>query len=157
MSTPSDGSSRRSNRVRPSPCISNVAEAATSMSSLVPPIPSDSGDLATTGALPPLVYPPRPVVLVIDDEPGVRDSLRFILKDDFEVLEAADGASGLEIIRSRRVDVALLDVRMPGEPGPAGLPPVLPPSEAISLLLITPGAPRPTAAAALKTGASRHH
>jgi CheY-like chemotaxis protein len=87
------------------------------MSSSLFPSPSDSGGFAPAGMLPPVTYPPRPVVLVIDDEPGVRDALRFILKDDFEVLEAADGASGLEIIRSRRVDVALLDVRMPGEPG----------------------------------------
>ena len=87
------------------------------------PTSSDSAGLALASAPPPVVtYPLRPVVLVIDDEPGVRDSLRFILKEDFEVLEAADGAAGLDIIRSRRVDVALLDVRMPGESGPVVLP-----------------------------------
>ena len=60
------------------------------------------------------VYPPRPVVLAIDDEPGVRESLRLILAGEFEVLEAADGAAALAILGARRVDVALLDVRMPG-------------------------------------------
>src|SRR6202040_3919311 len=44
------------------------------------------------------VYRPRPVVLAIDDEPGVRESLRLILGDEFEVLEAADGAAALEIL-----------------------------------------------------------
>ena len=90
------------------------------------PTSSDSAGLALASAPSPVVtYPLRPVVLVIDDEPGVRDSLRFILKEDFEVLEAADGAAGLDIIRSRRVDVALLDVRMPGESGPVVLPRIM--------------------------------
>src|SRR5215510_6642337 len=153
MSTPSGGSSRRSNRVRPSLSISSVAEAATSMSSLVSPSQSDSGELAAAGTLPPLVYPPRPVVLVIDDEPGVRDSLRFILKEEFEVLEAADGASGLDIIRTRRVDVALLDVRMPGEPGPAVLPRILALAESIAVILITAVPHVRTAVDAIKAGA----
>ena len=46
------------------------------------PTSSDSAGLALASAPPPVVtYPLRPVVLVIDDEPGVRDSLRFILKE----------------------------------------------------------------------------
>ena len=91
------------------------------------PYPSRSADGGAPGVMgaPPITYPSRPVVLVIDDEAGVRESLRVILKDDFEVLEAADGAAALEIVRSRRIDVALLDVRMPGEPGPAVLPRIL--------------------------------
>ena len=48
------------------------------------------------------VYRPRPVVLAIDDEPGVRESLRLILGDEFEVLEAADGAAALAILGARR-------------------------------------------------------
>ena len=70
-------------------------------------------------------YRPRPVVLAIDDEPGVRESLQLILQEEFEVLEAADGASALALLGERQVDVALLDVRMPGEPGSAVLPKIL--------------------------------
>src|SRR5215467_6361699 len=123
------------------------------MSSSLYPKPSDSDEAGAAGTPPPLTYPPRPVVLVIDDEPGVRDSLRFILKEDFEVLEAADGASGLEIIRARRVDVALLDVRMPGEPGPAVLPRILALSESIAVILITAVPHVRTAVDAIKAGA----
>jgi DNA-binding NtrC family response regulator len=93
------------------------------------------------------------VVLVIDDELGVRESLRVILKDDFEVLDAPDGATGLAIIRSRRVDVALLDVRMPGEPGPAVLPRILALSESIAVILITAVPHVRTAVEAIKGGA----
>src|SRR5215470_14926720 len=132
--------------------MSSAVEAATNMSSS--PFPtSDSVAAALPAAPPPVTYPPRPVVLVIDDEPGVRDSLRFILKEDFEVLGAADGASGLEIIRTRRVDVALLDVRMPGEPGPAVLPRILSLSESIAVILITAVPHVRTAVEAIKAGA----
>jgi two-component system response regulator AtoC len=93
------------------------------------------------------------VVLVIDDEPGVRESLRVILQDDFEVLEAPDGAAGLEVIRSRRIDVALLDVRMPGEPGSAVLPRILALGESIAVILITAVPQVRTAVEAIKAGA----
>jgi two-component system, NtrC family, response regulator AtoC len=109
--------------------------------------PADESETTSTA------YPPRPVVLVIDDELGVRESLRFILKDDFEVLEAPDGAAGLEIVRSRRVDVALLDVRMPGEPGPVVLPRILALSESIAVILMTAVPHVRTAVDAIKAGA----
>src|SRR6266540_2467335 len=134
--------------------MSSAAEGATNMSFSLYPTPSDSAEPALASAPPPVVtYPMRPVVLVIDDEPGVRDSLRVILKEDFEVLEAADGASGLDVIRSRRVDVALLDVRMPGEPGPAVLPRILALSESIAVILITAVPHVRTAVEAIKGGA----
>src|SRR6266545_3689083 len=80
---------------------------------------------------------PPPVALVIDDDLGVRESLHVILEEDFEVLEAVNGAAGLEVLRSRRVAVALLDVRMPGERGPAVLPRILALDENIPVILIT--------------------
>jgi len=119
------------------------------------PYPSKSADGGAPGppGTPPLTYPSRPVVLVIDDEAGVRDSLRIILKEDFEVLEAADGAAALEIVRSRRIDVALLDVRMPGEPGPAVLPRILALSESVAVILMTAVPQVRTAVEAIKAGA----
>jgi two-component system response regulator AtoC len=98
-------------------------------------------------------YRPRPVVLAIDDEPGVRESLRLILGDEFEVLEAADGAAALAILGSRRVDVALLDVRMPGEPGSKVLPKILAIDESIPVILITADPHLRMAVDAMKAGA----
>jgi len=98
-------------------------------------------------------YRPRPVVLAIDDEPGVRESLQLILQDEFEVLEAPDGAAALAVLAARRVDVALLDVRMPGEPGSKVLPKILAIDESIPVILITADPHLRMAVDAMKAGA----
>jgi DNA-binding NtrC family response regulator len=62
-------------------------------------------------------------VLVVDDEEGVRASVRAILDDTpCRVLEARDGAEALEILRDHDVDLVMLDQRMPGELGIDVLP-----------------------------------
>ncbi len=61
---------------------------------------------------------PQPTVLVIDDEPAHRLMVRVVLGDaGFRVLEADNGSSGLATLRSKPVDVVLLDMRMPGMSG----------------------------------------
>ncbi|WP_405664803.1 response regulator transcription factor [Streptomyces sp. NBC_01166] len=55
-------------------------------------------------------------ILVADDEPLIRAGIRMILSsaDDIDVVaEAADGREAVELARSQRVDVALLDIQMP--------------------------------------------
>jgi DNA-binding response OmpR family regulator len=57
-------------------------------------------------------------VLVIDDEAPIRLLCRVNLEaEGMEVLEAADGPSGLETARAETPDVVLLDVMMPGLDG----------------------------------------
>jgi signal transduction histidine kinase/DNA-binding response OmpR family regulator len=57
-------------------------------------------------------------VLVIDDEPPVRDLMRrFLGKEGFRVLTAAGGEDGLRIAREQRPDAITLDVMMPGMDG----------------------------------------
>src|SRR5437870_451165 len=60
---------------------------------------------------------PKPTVLVVDDEEGIRETLRLVFERDFEVLTACTGMTALDIARERRVDVAFLDVCMPGLDG----------------------------------------
>lgn len=53
---------------------------------------------------------------IVDDQELVRTGFRMILEseEDFEVVgEASDGEAGLAMVRSRRPDVVLMDVRMP--------------------------------------------
>jgi DNA-binding response OmpR family regulator len=57
-------------------------------------------------------------VLVIDDEAPIRLLCRVNLEaEGMEVVEAEDGTVGLELARSKRPDVILLDVMMPGLDG----------------------------------------
>jgi two-component system alkaline phosphatase synthesis response regulator PhoP len=57
-------------------------------------------------------------VLVIDDEAPIRLLCRVNLEaEKMQVLEAADGESGVEIARTEKPDVVLLDVMLPGMDG----------------------------------------
>jgi PAS domain S-box-containing protein len=57
-------------------------------------------------------------ILVIDDEKSIRKMMTMNLAaDGYEVEEAADGPSGLEVFERERPDVVLLDVRMPDMDG----------------------------------------
>jgi DNA-binding response OmpR family regulator len=57
-------------------------------------------------------------VLVIDDEAPIRLLCRVNLEAErMDVIEAADGPSGVEKARDERPDVILLDVMMPGLDG----------------------------------------
>jgi DNA-binding response OmpR family regulator len=59
-----------------------------------------------------------PRVLVVDDEAPIRLLCRVNLEaEKMDVVEAADGPSGLEAARRERPDVILLDVMMPGLDG----------------------------------------
>ncbi len=53
-------------------------------------------------------------ILIIDDERFIRSSLREILEyEKYEVIEAQDGAEGLQKIKDEEIDLVLCDVKMP--------------------------------------------
>ena len=57
-------------------------------------------------------------VLVVDDEAPIRLLCRVNLEaEKMEVVEAADGESGLALARTEKPDIVLLDVMMPGMDG----------------------------------------
>src|SRR5262245_13715453 len=52
--------------------------------------------------------------LVVDDEDGVRDSVREVLSDEgYRVVDTADGTRVLDIIKEERPELVLLDIWMP--------------------------------------------
>jgi putative two-component system response regulator len=59
----------------------------------------------------------RATVLVVDDERGPRESLRMLLTPNHQVLTASSGVDALEILRTEKVDVVTLDLKMPGMGG----------------------------------------
>jgi PAS domain S-box-containing protein len=67
---------------------------------------------------PPTVAPAGRRVLVVEDHPDARESLRMLLAlDGHEVDEASDGPTALEKIIALRPDVALVDIGLPGLDG----------------------------------------
>jgi DNA-binding NtrC family response regulator len=56
-------------------------------------------------------------ILIVDDELGVRESLRMILKSRYEVHTAADGKEALQCIQKDKIDLVTLDLKMPGLSG----------------------------------------
>lgn len=53
-------------------------------------------------------------ILLVDDHSDIRRLIRITLGRSFEVLEAEDGATGLEIARRQKPDLVVLDIMMPG-------------------------------------------
>ena len=56
-------------------------------------------------------------LLIADDDPGMREVLRAIFEPYFELVEAASGDEACDVIRSVRIDIALLDMHMPRRTG----------------------------------------
>jgi DNA-binding NtrC family response regulator len=56
-------------------------------------------------------------VLIVDDELGTRESLRMILKNDYDLTTACNGREALQVLNEELPSVVLLDMMMPGEDG----------------------------------------
>ena len=53
-------------------------------------------------------------ILVADDEKEIRELLRLYLENSgYKVVEAADGQQALDVLRSEKIDLCLLDIMMP--------------------------------------------
>ncbi|MGA8138002.1 MULTISPECIES: HD domain-containing phosphohydrolase [Pseudomonas] len=59
----------------------------------------------------------RPTLLLVDDEAINLQVLRHTLQDDYRLLFAKDGYKALELVRTDRPDLILLDIMMPGLSG----------------------------------------
>lgn len=60
----------------------------------------------------------RPVLLVVDDEPRILSALqRCLRREGYEIVAAESAAGALEMLRERRVDMLLTDLKMPGMSG----------------------------------------
>lgn len=72
------------------------------------------GNSQTTGEL---ETHQRKSILIIDDEPGILESLDQLFSDKFNVLMAVDGEEGIGLLKRRRFNLVLLDLTMPGMDG----------------------------------------
>jgi len=93
------------------------------------------------------------IVLIVDDERSIRNSLRDILEyEKFQVDEAEDGASALEKVKGKTYDLVLCDIKMPRMDGIEVLEKILEISD-IPVVMISGHGSIDTAVEAIKMGA----
>lgn len=92
-------------------------------------------------------------ILAIDDELSIRESYRMILSDDYRVYLAEDGATGLQILSEKHVDLILLDLTMPGMTGMDFLERLDERGEMVPVLIVTGSNTVDIAVKAMKKGA----
>lgn len=92
-------------------------------------------------------------VLVVDDEPAIRDSLRLLLKRNFEVTTASDGQEALDLMEQLTPDLILLDVMMPKLDGLDVLKKLNEKSWSVPVIMLTATNTVKTAVQAMKFGA----
>jgi DNA-binding NtrC family response regulator len=63
----------------------------------------------------------QPLLLIVDDEPGVRQSLQLVFNKSFRVVEASSAEEAIQRVSEERPDIVLLDIVMPGADGLAVL------------------------------------
>jgi len=57
-------------------------------------------------------------ILIIDDDPSIRYMLgRVLLGEGYDVVAAANGEAGLKVAEKDKIDLVLLDLKMPGMSG----------------------------------------
>lgn len=52
-------------------------------------------------------------ILVVEDDPAIRDGLHLLLSDKYTILQAKDGREALQVLSQETVDLVLLDMLMP--------------------------------------------
>jgi len=95
-----------------------------------------------------------PRVLVVDDEPGVRESLRMLLRGECDVTTAADVDAGLRAVAESPPDLILLDLVMPGRSGFELLEAVAKREPSPPVIVLTATKTVTTAVEAMKRGAA---
>ncbi|HEX9896592.1 MAG TPA: response regulator [Dehalococcoidales bacterium] len=97
--------------------------------------------------------PVKPI-LIVDDEPIVRESLRDWLEDaGYKVVTAETGEQALELIMTRDFSVIILDIRLPGRTGITVLREVKEKKPDIKAIIITAYPSSDLTAEAMKLGA----
>jgi signal transduction histidine kinase len=96
----------------------------------------------------------QPKVLIIDDEIGPRESLRMLLKPNYQVHTADNVELGLQLVQEKQPDVIVMDIRMPGTNGIDGLRKIREIDTHLSVIMLTGFGALETAQEALRLGAN---
>ena len=92
-------------------------------------------------------------ILIVDDELSVRESIRMILKNEYEILMAGNGSVALKTIKEQKPDLVFLDIIMPGEDGIEILKRIKERGDNVKVIMLTATKTIKTAVSAMKLGA----
>lgn len=98
----------------------------------------------------------RPKVLVVDDELGPRESLNFLLQQEFDVTTVDRVDRGLELIRQTSFAVVIMDIRMPQKNGIQGLEELRRIDPDVSVIMLTGYGALASAQMAISLGANEY-
>jgi signal transduction histidine kinase len=101
-----------------------------------------------------IASPDLPQILVIDDEMGPRESLRMLLKPEYNVATADCVEAGLKALKEKHPDTIVMDIRMPGTTGIEGLRKIREIDPHLSVIMLTGFGALDTAKEALRLGAN---
>src|SRR4026209_645839 len=96
----------------------------------------------------------KPRILVVDDEPSMRDMLRIVLRrDGYEVVLAENGKAAIDRLQAEPFDLILSDIRMPDLSGVEVLRAAKAGNRGLVAFMMTAFASTDTAVEAMRLGA----
>ena len=100
----------------------------------------------------------KPCLLIIEDDGDLRQQMKWALQADFEILEAGDRTTALQLVNQEKIPVAILDLGLPPHPnsaveGLAALEGLLEVNPSIKIIMATGNTDRNNAFKAISLGA----
>ena len=93
-------------------------------------------------------------ILICDDEPGIRESLKLILERDYTLSYARNGREAVEQVKQHRPDLVITDIKMPHLNGLEALKAIKRADSRLPVLIITGYESSDVAAEAVNLGAN---
>ena len=95
-------------------------------------------------------------ILIVDDEEGVRESIKLVLGDHYDLFVAENGEAALELLKTshKEVGVVVMDIKMPRKSGLDTLQEIHAKYPQIKIIMVTGYKSVETAQEAVRLGAS---
>ncbi len=96
----------------------------------------------------------KPILLVCDDEEGIRESFKLILSDNYQLKFVSNGLQAIDLLKTFTPDAMLLDIKMPKINGLEVLKQIKKLKPKLPVIIVTGYQSVETAQEAIKNGAA---